>query len=109
MCSERVDHVPDGRVLDGFVLDLDRTGSAPLRLVGGKALNLGKLAAAGFPVPRGFCLTTDAYRLAAPAGLDALAARLDTGAGGGDEVSGDPDLGHLAASARGLIGAAAVP
>ncbi len=67
MCSQRVDHVPSGQVLDGFVLDLGRAGSAPLQLVGGKALNLGKLAAAGFPVPRGFCLTTDAYRLAAPA------------------------------------------
>ena len=109
MCSERVDHVPDGRVLDGFVLDLGRAGSAPLRLVGGKALNLGKLAAAGFPVPRGFCLTTDAYRLAAPAGLDALAARLDTRAGGGAGAPGDPELDQMAASARGLIGAAAVP
>ena len=113
MCSQRVDPALDGRVLDGLVLDLGRAGSAPLRLVGGKALNLGKLAAAGFPVPRGFCLTTDAYRLAVPAGLDALAARLDTGADGGADggagASGDPELGHLAASARGLIGAAAVP
>ena len=30
--------------------------------VGGKALNLGKLTRAGFDVPNGFCLTTDAYR-----------------------------------------------
>ena len=30
--------------------------------VGGKALNLGKLTRAGFAVPNGFCLTTDAYR-----------------------------------------------
>ena len=35
---------------------------ADLLLVGGKGLNLGKLAAAGFVVPPGFCVTTDAYR-----------------------------------------------
>ncbi|WCI07597.1 PEP/pyruvate-binding domain-containing protein [Arthrobacter sp. OVS8] len=51
---------------DPLVLDLRGTGTAPLRLVGGKALNLGKLVAAGLPVPRGFCLTTAAYELAAP-------------------------------------------
>ncbi|RKU05454.1 hypothetical protein C6503_27275 [Candidatus Poribacteria bacterium] len=31
--------------------------------VGGKGLNLGKLTRAGFRVPQGFCVTTDAYRL----------------------------------------------
>ena len=30
--------------------------------VGGKGLNLGKLTRAGFRVPQGFCVTTDAYR-----------------------------------------------
>src|SRR3954452_24718453 len=39
--------------------DLD-AGSVPL--AGGKAANLGELIRAGFPVPDGFCLTTDAYR-----------------------------------------------
>ncbi|MFP3460304.1 PEP/pyruvate-binding domain-containing protein [Arthrobacter globiformis] len=39
--------------------------------VGGKAANLGVLLAAGLPVPRGFCVTTAAYRLAAAAaGVD---------------------------------------
>ena len=33
-----------------------------LPLVGGKGLNLGKLRTAGFLVPPGFCVTTDAYR-----------------------------------------------
>ena len=33
-----------------------------LPLVGGKGLNLGKLRVAGFLVPPGFCVTTDAYR-----------------------------------------------
>ncbi|MGH8795281.1 MAG: PEP/pyruvate-binding domain-containing protein [Stackebrandtia sp.] len=41
--------------------------------VGGKAANLGVLAAAGFRVPPGVCLTTEAYaRVAAGAGLDRL-------------------------------------
>ena len=35
---------------------------ADLLLVGGKGLNLGKLTTAGFLVPPGFCVTTDAYR-----------------------------------------------
>jgi pyruvate,water dikinase len=37
-------------------------GGSDLPLVGGKGLNLGKLTAAGFLVPPGFCVTTDAYR-----------------------------------------------
>ena len=37
-------------------------GDSDLPLVGGKGLNLGKLTAAGFLVPPGFCVTTDAYR-----------------------------------------------
>lgn len=55
--------------LDGDVLDR----------AGGKALNLGILERAGFPVPPGFCVTTDAYTLAADdpdvrAAIDALVA-----------------------------------
>ena len=120
-------HVLDDAVPDGFVLDLARAGTASLRLVGGKALNLGKLTEAGFPVPRGFCLTTDAYRQAVPSALAAVAARLDgapagtadggttgsalaTGAGSGRMAALEPaDLERLAASARELILAAAVP
>lgn len=34
-----------------------------LSLVGGKGANLGKMARAGLPVPPGFCVTTDAYKL----------------------------------------------
>jgi phosphohistidine swiveling domain-containing protein len=105
----------DGLLPDGFVLDLARTGSAPLPLVGGKALNLGKLVTAGFPVPAGFCLTTDAYHLAVPPGLQELAARLD-GVPAGTSGSGAPGAGTAAAEldglparARALIGAAAVP
>ncbi|MDQ1059778.1 hypothetical protein QFZ23_003679 [Arthrobacter globiformis] len=39
--------------------------------VGGKAANLGVLLAAGLPAPRGFCVTTAAYRrVAAAAGVE---------------------------------------
>ncbi len=38
-------------------------------LVGGKALNLGRLIRAGFQVPAGFAITTDSYRACAPGGL----------------------------------------
>lgn len=93
---------------DPLVLDLRGTGTAPLRLVGGKALNLGKLVAAGLPVPRGFCLTTAAYDLAAPPGLRALAADLDaTGAGAAAPAPGT--LGTVAGQARRLIEEAPIP
>ncbi|WP_104175736.1 PEP/pyruvate-binding domain-containing protein [Arthrobacter sp. Y81] len=62
---------------DSLVVGLSELASGSLALVGGKALNLGKLTAAGFPVPPGFCLTTAAYRMAVPAALDGVASRLD--------------------------------
>lgn len=92
-----------------LVLDLGGSGGAPLRLVGGKALNLGKLLAAGFPVPRGFCLTTAAYALAAPPGLEALAAELDAPASGTGPAPGTVTPGALAARARALIAEAPIP
>ena len=91
-------------------MDLSALGSAPLPLVGGKALNLGKLTAAGFRVPRGFCLTTVAYRKAAPAELDALAARLDAAQphpsnnGETDEATGDGDPAPASQAAPGCTG-----
>jgi len=38
------------------------TDNATLDNAGGKGLNLAKLARAGFPVPPGFIITTQAYR-----------------------------------------------
>jgi pyruvate,water dikinase len=56
-----------------FVRALSDLGAADIELVGGKAANLGELVRAGFPVPTGFVLTTEAYRLAArAAGVDPL-------------------------------------
>ena len=116
----------EGRAPESLVVDLSELGSAPLPLVGGKALNLGRLIAAGFPVPRGFCLTTAAYRKAAPAELDALAARLDAAQQETPESPNDgepghgqhghptanhpePDLGELARQAREMIVTAPIP
>lgn len=45
---------------DFSVLPLVRCNK--LKLVGGKALGLARLMAAGFPVPPGICVTTEAYR-----------------------------------------------
>ena len=96
---------------DPLVLDLAGTGTEPLRLVGGKALNLGALVAAGLPVPPGFCLTTVAYELAAPHALGTLAAALDAvrsdpAAGPGTDAAAS---GSLAARARMLIAEAPIP
>ncbi len=44
-----------------LIKHLTEIDDAALPLVGGKGLNLGKLTAAGFLVPPGFCVTTDAY------------------------------------------------
>ncbi len=45
-----------------FIKHFSEIDEADLPYVGGKGLNLGKLTRAGFHVPRGFCVTTDAYR-----------------------------------------------
>ena len=59
-----------------LVMDLARIDVSMLATVGGKAANLGELIRAGLPVPPGFCVTTDAYRLAvADAALDERARR----------------------------------
>jgi rifampicin phosphotransferase len=47
-----------------LVLGFERIDAAMVPLVGGKAANLGELTRAALPVPPGFCVTTDAYRLA---------------------------------------------
>ena len=45
-----------------FIKHFSEIGDTDLPHVGGKGLNLGKLTRAGFRVPQGFCVTTDAYR-----------------------------------------------
>ena len=46
-----------------FIKHFSEIDDADLSRVGGKGVNLGKLNRAGFPVPNGFCVTTEAYRL----------------------------------------------
>ena len=43
-----------------IVLRVDEAGSDEKSLVDGKAINLGRCAQAGFPVPVGFTVTTEA-------------------------------------------------
>ncbi|MCP9000368.1 PEP-utilizing enzyme [Pseudarthrobacter sp. RMG13] len=97
----------------GLLVDLRQPASATLAAVGGKALNLGRLAAADFPVPPGFCLTTAGYRKAAPAELDAVAARLDGVGPDGARLDGaalpDEERNSLARRAREAMMAAPVP
>ena len=45
-----------------FIKHFSEIDETDLPHVGGKGLNLGKLTRAGFRVPQGFCVTTDAYR-----------------------------------------------
>ncbi|RKU37747.1 hypothetical protein C6496_08855 [Candidatus Poribacteria bacterium] len=44
-----------------FIKHFSEIDDEDLSRVGGKGLNLGKLTRAGFRVPQGFCVTTDAY------------------------------------------------
>jgi pyruvate,water dikinase len=62
-----------------LIVDFDQPQLASLALVGGKGSNLIQLAAAGFPVPPGFVVTAEAYRLFADtaAWLEGSLAALD--------------------------------
>jgi phosphohistidine swiveling domain-containing protein len=44
-----------------FIVPLEQLGRDDLDLAGGKGANLGELVQAGFTVPKGFVVTTDAY------------------------------------------------
>lgn len=62
-------------------LRFDEPGSDDKSLVGGKAINLGRCAQAGFPVPPGFTVTTEAYAaFLTETGLDRLIVDKLTGA-----------------------------
>jgi pyruvate,water dikinase len=45
-----------------YILYFDEIDKKDLSLVGGKGANLGEMTKAGFPVPFGFCLTTESYK-----------------------------------------------
>jgi phosphohistidine swiveling domain-containing protein len=48
--------------MSGFVVRLTDLDEATIARVGGKAANLARLLRAGFPVPPGVCVTTEAFR-----------------------------------------------
>lgn len=77
-----------------LALDAEIVG---LELVGGKGANLTRLANAGFPVPGGFLVTTDAYRAFVMAnGLgERILGRLVDVVGEETAVSAAPDAGVL--------------
>ena len=61
---------------------LGEDSSTELAIVGGKGASLGRLVKAGFPVPAGFAITTDAYATCLGANnlgdmIDKTLARLD--------------------------------
>ncbi|MGW9413641.1 PEP/pyruvate-binding domain-containing protein [Arthrobacter cupressi] len=72
----------EAKASSGFIIGLDGIRATMLDEVGGKAANLGEMAAAGLPVPAGFCLTTAAYRHALQggpeSGLGAVLTELET-------------------------------
>ncbi len=60
-----------------LVLDFAAIDSSMIELVGGKAVNLGVMAAADLPVPGGFCVSTEAYRAVVGTTVDDQIASLD--------------------------------
>ncbi len=87
------------------VLPLTALDASMLPLVGGKAANLGELIHAGFPVPRGFCVTTTAYALLNDAArLEPLLAELAT-----TSAEDTESLRELAAAIRAALLHAPVP
>jgi rifampicin phosphotransferase len=73
-----------------LLVDLADIDSTMINAVGGKALNLGIMSSGGLPVPGGFCVTTDAYRVVVADRLDDLMGKLSDAA----------DPGALAAAAE---------
>jgi phosphohistidine swiveling domain-containing protein len=59
-----------------LVVDLADVDSTMINAVGGKAFNLGIMNSGKLPVPGGFCVTTDAYRVVVQHRLDDLMDKL---------------------------------
>lgn len=89
-----------------LALPLAQLDRASLPYAGGKAANLGELLTAGFPVPDGFCLTTEAYWLALKQGglLPQLERLLD-----GLDIDTPASLAETGAAVRSLILSVDVP
>src|SRR5215207_1161251 len=72
-----------------LVVDLADVDSTMINAIGGKAFNLGLMGSGKLPVPGGFCVTTDAYRLVVQHRLDDLM----------DKIAGATDPAGVAAAA----------
>ena len=84
-----------------MVLRFDQVDGSSGAAVGGKAANLGVLSKAQMPVPPGFCVTTDGYRLVVGQLLDEVLDQL--------EDAHTTEVPALAAAARERVAAAPVP
>ncbi|WP_063756831.1 PEP/pyruvate-binding domain-containing protein [Streptomyces sp. NRRL F-5135] len=93
----------DGRT--PLVVALDRAGTGMLPLVGGKAVNLGVMTAAGLRVPDGVCVTTEAYRQVTREARFAVLAEKLSAVPPGDTVA----LSELAGEIRDAVLGAPVP
>lgn len=49
--------------MGSYIRLFEELNRSDLPIVGGKGANLGEMTQAGFPVPPGFCITTEAFRL----------------------------------------------
>lgn len=88
------------------VVGLDHPDAGRLALTGGKGSNLAKTTQAGFPVPTGFCVTTDAYRQFVE--VDGLDGRIHGVLAGADTSDVDA-LEATTARIRELIESAPIP
>ena len=71
-----------------FVVSLGHLDQDDLATAGGKAANLGQLVRAGFPVPDGFVVTTDAYAMV----IQPLDLNIPERAAGGEGASVRTDI-----------------
>jgi rifampicin phosphotransferase len=89
-----------------WIRPLEGLNKGDLALAGGKGANLGAMVQAGLPVPPGFVVLTDAYRLfVQQAGIQAEIERLAAGVDPGDMVA----LEAASARIRALFDQGAVP
>ncbi len=89
---------------DEYVVPFSEIDHTWLPLVGGKGANLGEMAAAGLPVPHGFCVTTRAYsEVTALPEMEAVLTELHGTAPSAERITA------IAARARAAITGAPIP
>jgi len=103
--SQSIKSLTSDTTLSPLVMPFHEIDASMLAQVGGKAANLGELTRAGFPVPPGFCITTQAYTSATSgAELESVLVQLAN--------TPADDVAHLetyAAAARSKLLAVSIP